>query len=74
MKTYWGIGGIAPCILNLHTRRKRVVSLMLQLLYPHRGNSLHPFDRRVSGWVVSSANLDAVVKKKKSLPLLGIEI
>jgi len=26
MKTYWGSGGIAPCILNLGMRGRQVVS------------------------------------------------
>jgi len=37
-----GSGGIAPCILNLATRWKLVLSFMPQLLYP-----LYPLRRRL---------------------------
>jgi hypothetical protein len=33
MKTYWGSGSIAPCILDLSTRWRWVVSFMPQMLY-----------------------------------------
>jgi len=34
MKTYWGSGSIVPCILNLGTRWRWVVSFTSQPLYP----------------------------------------
>jgi len=34
MKTYWGSGGTAPCILDLGTRWRWVVSFTPWLLYP----------------------------------------
>jgi hypothetical protein len=34
MKTYWGSGGIAPCILDLDTRWRWVVSFTPRPLYP----------------------------------------
>jgi hypothetical protein len=33
MKTYWGSGGIVPCILNLGARWRQVVSFMHSLIY-----------------------------------------
>jgi hypothetical protein len=45
MKTYWGSGGIAPCILNLGIIWRSVVSFIKNPpLYPR-----YPFDRRVDG-------------------------
>jgi hypothetical protein len=44
-----GNGGIAPCILDLGTRRRRGVSFKPPPLY-HRGKSpLNPLDRRLGG-------------------------
>jgi hypothetical protein len=50
MKTYWG-GGIAPCILDLGTRRRWMVSFTPRPLY-RRGKSpppRYPLDRRLDG-------------------------
>jgi len=42
MKTYWGSRGKAPCILNLSTRWKSEVNLMLWPLYPRSKSHLVP--------------------------------
>jgi hypothetical protein len=34
MKTYWESGSIVPCVLNLGTKWRRVVSLTLRQLSP----------------------------------------
>jgi len=49
MKTYWGSGGIAPRILNLGTRWRWVISLMILSLYPQGDNPQNPLDRRLGG-------------------------
>jgi hypothetical protein len=49
MKTYWGSGGIAPRILDLGTRWRRVVSLTPQLIYPKVKSPWYPLDRRLGG-------------------------
>jgi len=41
---FWGSGGIAPCILNLGTRRRLVVSFM-----PQGRNPQYPYDRMLGG-------------------------
>jgi hypothetical protein len=47
MKTYWGSEGVAPCILDLDTRWRRVVSFMPRPLYPQGKSSRYPLDRRL---------------------------
>jgi len=47
MKTCCVGGGIAPCVLDLGTRR-RVVSFTPQLLYLYK-KMPHPLDTRLSG-------------------------
>jgi len=39
VKTYWSSGGIAPCILNLRTRWRWVVSFTSWPLYPRDKSS-----------------------------------
>jgi hypothetical protein len=61
MQTYWGSGSIAPCILDLGTRLRWVVSFTSRPLYPQRktaGTHSRGF------WVVPRAGLDTVVKRK----------
>jgi hypothetical protein len=48
MKTYCGSGGIAPCILDLGTKWRWVVSLTPQPLYLQGKSRLCPLDRRQS--------------------------
>jgi hypothetical protein len=45
-KTYWS-GGIVPRILDLGTRRRRVVSFTLRPLYPRENSPQYPLDRRL---------------------------
>jgi hypothetical protein len=49
MKTYWGSGSIAPCIPDLGTKWRGVVSFTPQLLYPQGKNPWYPSDRRLGG-------------------------
>jgi hypothetical protein len=41
MKTYWGSGDIAPCIPDLNTRWKLVVSFTPRSLYPQGRDKLN---------------------------------
>jgi hypothetical protein len=61
MKAYWGSGGIAPRILDLGTRWRRVVRFTPLPLYP-RGRA--PGTHWIGGWVGPRAVLEAVVKRK----------
>jgi len=45
----WGSRGIAPRILNLSTRWRRVVSFTPRLLCPRRKSPWYPMDGRVGG-------------------------
>jgi hypothetical protein len=63
MKAYWRSGGIAPCILDLGTRWRWVVSFTARPLYPPEKETLVPMMR---GWVGPRAGLDAVVRRKIS--------
>jgi hypothetical protein len=49
MVTYLGSGGIAPRILNLGIRWRRVVSFIPRPLYPQGKISRYPLDRRLGG-------------------------
>jgi hypothetical protein len=49
MKAYSGSGGIAPCILDLGTRRKWVVSFTPRPLYPQGKSPWYPLDRELGG-------------------------
>jgi hypothetical protein len=60
-----GSGGIAPCILDLGTRWRWVVSFTPRSLYPQGKSLWCPLDR---GWVGPRAVLDAVVKRKIPSP------
>jgi hypothetical protein len=61
MKTYGESGGIAPRILDLGTRKRRVVSFTPRPLYPRKKA---PGTHWIGGWVGPGAVLDAVVKRK----------
>jgi hypothetical protein len=45
MKTYWGSGGIAPCILDLGTGWRLAVSFTPRPLYPQGKSPWYPLDR-----------------------------
>jgi hypothetical protein len=49
MEAYWGSGDIAPHILDLGTRWKRVVSFTSRPLYPQGKNPWYPLYRRLGG-------------------------
>jgi len=49
MKTYKMSKGIAPFMLNLSTRWRRVVNLTSQPLYPSGKSPQHPLNRRLGG-------------------------
>jgi hypothetical protein len=69
MKTYCGSGGIAPRILNLGSRWKRVVSFTPRPLYfMLRALGTH----WIGGWMSPRAGLDTMANKK-SVPLKVIE-
>jgi hypothetical protein len=65
MNAYWGSTGIAPRILDLGIRWRRVVSFTPWPLYPReRAPSTH----WIGGWVGPRAVPDAVVKRKIPSP------
>jgi len=70
MKTYCGSGHTTPCSLNFTTSWRWVASFMQQKLYPQGTSPWYPLDRK---WMHPRASLDIVVKRKISLPLLGIK-
>jgi hypothetical protein len=49
MKAYWVSGDIAPRILDLGIRRRRVVSFTDRLLYQHGKSPWYPLDKRLGG-------------------------
>jgi hypothetical protein len=69
MKAYWGSRGIAPRILDLGTRWKRVVGTP-RLLYPQGKSPWHSLVRRMSG---SQSRSGRCGEEKNSQPLLGLE-
>jgi len=68
METYWS--GDVPCILDLDTRRRWVVSFMPQLLYPWGKSPYYPLDRRLGG-PQSQSGCDGEEKNSQFPP--GIE-
>jgi hypothetical protein len=70
MKLYWGSGGIAPCVLDLVTRWKRVVSFTALPLYPNRKSPWHPLDRRLGGSQSQSGHRE---EKNSQLYLLSLK-
>jgi hypothetical protein len=49
MKTYWGSGNIATCILNVGTRWRWVVNFTPRLIDPQAKSPPQPVDRRLGG-------------------------
>jgi hypothetical protein len=49
IKVYQGSGGTAPCIPDLSTTWRLVVSFMPLLLYPQGKSPWYPLDRRLGG-------------------------
>jgi len=60
MKMYWRSRGTTPCILNLGTRLRTVISFNPQLLYPEERVSNTHWTR---GWVGTRSALDTVGKE-----------
>jgi hypothetical protein len=70
MEAYWGSGGIAPCILDLGSRWRWVVSFTPRPLYPQGKRPWYPLDRRMGGpqnWSGRGG------EEKNSSPLPGLE-
>jgi hypothetical protein len=68
MKAYWGSGSITPCILDLGTRWRWMVSFTPRPLYLQGTH-------RKGGWVGPTAGLDAVKRtprpcRDQSLPII----
>jgi hypothetical protein len=61
MNTYWGIGGIAPRILDLGTRWGEQSASRSGRLTPRERA---PGSHRIGGWVDPRAGLDAMVRRK----------
>jgi len=68
MKTYWGSRRVALCIFNLD-RCEWSASLPGRLTPGEGASGTH----WLGGWLGPTAGLDAVAKRKKSLPFLEIE-
>jgi hypothetical protein len=69
-KAYWGSGGIAPCICDLSTRLRGVVSFTPQLFYPQGKSPWYPLDRRLGG---PQSQSGCNGEEKNSQPLPGLE-
>jgi hypothetical protein len=71
MKTYWGSGSIAPCIIDLGARCTWwVVSFTPWPLYPQGKSPMYPLDRRLGGPQSLSGRGG---EEKNSQPSQGIE-
>jgi hypothetical protein len=70
MKVYWGSGGIAPRILDLSTRWRRVISFTPRPLYPLGKNPRYSLVGRLGGPQSRSGRGD---EEKNSQPLPGLE-
>jgi hypothetical protein len=69
MKAYRGSGGRAPCIVDLGTRWREVVSFTPLPLYPQGKSPWYQFDRRLGG----PQSRSGVGEEKNSQPLPGLE-
>jgi hypothetical protein len=70
MKAYWGSGDIAPRILDLGTRWRRVVSFTHRSLYPQGKSRRYPLDKRLGGLQSRSGRSG---ENKAPKPLPGLE-
>jgi hypothetical protein len=68
IKHVWS-GGTAPCILNLGTRWRWMVSFTPRPLYPREKSPWYPLDRRLGG---PKGRFGRGGENKNSLPLPGI--
>jgi hypothetical protein len=71
MKAYSRSGGIAPRILDLGNRKKRVVSITVRPLYPQGKSPCYPLDRKRRRPQSRSANGG---EEKNSHPLPELEV
>jgi hypothetical protein len=70
IKAYWESGGIAPRIIDLGTRWRRVVSFTPRPLYPQGKSPWYPLDRRMGG---SQSRSGRGGEETGSQPLSGLE-
>jgi hypothetical protein len=70
MKAYWGSRGIAPCILDLTIRWRRMVTFKPRLRCSHGKSHWYPSDRRAGGLQNRSGHGG---EDKNSQPLPGLE-
>jgi hypothetical protein len=70
MKVYCGSEGITPCILDIGTRWKSVVSFSPLPLYPEGKSCRYPLDRRLGGPLSPSGYGG---EEKNSQLLLGLK-
>jgi len=59
--------GITPCILNVDTRRRKMVSFRLRPFHPQGKKPRYPFDRRLDVAQGQSG-------REKSTPLPGTDV
>jgi hypothetical protein len=71
MKAYWGSGCIAPRILNLDSRWRRVVSFTPRTLYPQGKSPWCPLGRRLGG---SKSRSRRGGEERNFQPLAGLEL
>jgi hypothetical protein len=71
MKAYWGSGGIAPCILDLGTNWRCVVSFTPRPLYAQGKSPWYPLDMRLGGPPCQSEHSG---EEKNSQALPGLEL
>jgi hypothetical protein len=70
MKAYWGNGSIAPRILDLGTRWRRVVSFTPRPLYLQGKSPWYSLDRRLGG---PQSRSERGGDEKNSQPLPGLD-
>jgi len=70
MKTYLKSVGIAPCVLDLSTRWRQVVSFMPRPFYPQGKSPWYPLYTRLGGPQSQSGHSG---EEKNSQPLVGLE-
>jgi hypothetical protein len=70
MKAYWGSGTMAPCVLDIGTRWRWVVSFTPRPIRPQGKSPWYPLDRRLGGPHSRSGRGG---EEKNSQPLPGLE-
>jgi hypothetical protein len=69
-KVYWENGSTTPCILDLDTKWRWVLSFTPRPLYPQGKNALYSFNKE-SGWAPEPSGGSG--EEKNSQPLPGLE-